>query len=127
VVPAFRQVCQVLMSFSPSNLKTFFPKCRLTYRMLTGRRNFAVPRVRTTFKGLITVGFSSGGNNVTALAANISTTTDETNPCCSYAEGALCISLRTGATSVHNSWYPCSIHSITTELRTNVRQNSLQS
>ncbi len=94
--------------------------------MFTTSRNLSVPRFGTIPRGLTTVGFSHGGNNVTTLAANISTTTDETNSWCSFAERVAANSLVDGATSVHKNWYPFSIQSITTVLLTNDRQNSLQ-
>jgi hypothetical protein len=40
--------------------------------MFTVSRNFDVPRLGTTPRGLTTVGFSPDGNNVTAWSANIS-------------------------------------------------------
>jgi hypothetical protein len=51
--------------------------------MFTVSRNFDVPSFGTTPKGLTTVGFLHGGNNVTAWAANISATADDTISCCS--------------------------------------------
>jgi len=51
--------------------------------MFTVSRKLSVPRFGTEPKGLTIVGFSLGGNKVTAWAANISTTSDETKSCCS--------------------------------------------
>ena len=91
--------------------------------MLTVSRNLSVPRFGTTPRGLTTVGFSPGDNNVTTLAVSISTPADETKSRCSFAEGALASSLIGGAA---NNRYPFSIQSITTMLQINVRQKSLQ-
>jgi hypothetical protein len=47
--------------------------------MITVSRNLSVPRFGTTPRGLTTVGFTPGGNAVTASAANISAIAPETN------------------------------------------------
>ena len=49
-----------------------------------------------TSSTISTTGFSPGGHNVTALAANISTIADETKSWCSFAEGAFRISFNAG-------------------------------
>ncbi len=94
--------------------------------MLTVSRNLLVPRFGTTPRGLTSVGFSPGGNNVTAMAANIPTIADETKSWCSISEGALANYSIGGADSVHSNRYPFSIKSIIAVLQTNVRQNSVQ-
>ncbi len=63
---------------------------------------------------------------VTAFSATISATTFVTNSWCSDAEEKFCISLRCEASVYHSRRYPDSIHYITTELRTKVRQNGEQ-
>jgi hypothetical protein len=54
--------------------------------MFTVSRNFDVPRLGTTPRGLTAVGFSPGGNNVPAWAVNIFGTIDETNSWCARVE-----------------------------------------
>jgi hypothetical protein len=61
-----------------------------------------------------------------AFLATISATAFDTNSWCYDAEEKFSISLRCGASVAHSKRYPDSIHCITTELRTKVRQNGEQ-
>ncbi len=72
--------------------------------MLTVSQNLSVPHFGTTPRGLTTIGFSPGGNNVTASAASISSTAPEKNSLCSNAEGALAKSRLGGGDTVHKRW-----------------------